>query len=220
MPGARDAADLLYAEWVEKLHRITRELYSTHHYRELWRSLVEITQGADLPPSVFFDALGVWYGGTQAIAIRRQLDDTRGVVSLRKLLDEIARHPEVMTRERHVSLWGDPEVNERDANRNFDRFSGGADRIASKIARADLAKLLGTGEVVKRHVDEAIAHTRLVPTATVPTYADLNAVIDFAADLVKKYASLLEAVMLFQFEPVIQQNWKAIFQTAWLPDPE
>ncbi len=217
MPPEPDAAaDRLHREWIEKLRRITNELYTVHHYRELWRSLVEITEGARLPPSVFFDALGAWYAGSQAVAVRRQLDRSRGVVSLWRLLDEIARHPEVMTRQRHVALWKVSSV--EDANKNFDRFSGGADRIPAGRIRADQRALDEAGDSVKRYGDEMIAHAALVATPSVPTYEDLNAAIDRVAELVKDYTSLLEAVMLWRFEPVIHQGWKAIFRTAWIAD--
>ena len=209
-------SDQLHEQWVERIHRITNELYSVHHYRDLWRKLAEITSDANLPPSLFFDALGVWYAATQAVAVRRQLDRRRDVVSLWRLLDEMARHPEVMTRDRHVALWDGDDA--RHANANFDRFSGGADQIAVDRIRADQRVLEATGESVKRYVDEAIAHTALVATPTIPTYDDLNVAIDIVAELVKKYASLLEAVMLWQFEPVITDDWQAIFRTAWLPN--
>ncbi len=49
------------------------------------------------------------------------------------------------------------------------------------------------------------------------TYAELNAAIDQIGDLVKKYASLLKAEVLWQLEPVIQYDWKAPFRQAWIP---
>src|SRR5438132_12933901 len=101
MPGN----DARWARWVSDLERITQETYSLHHYRQLWRGLAEITQAANLPSSTIFDAFGVWYATTQAASVRRQLDGRRGVVSLRRLLEDIARHPGVASRERHVALW-------------------------------------------------------------------------------------------------------------------
>src|SRR4051794_8869436 len=94
--------DARYRRWVEHLERIIREVYNAHHFRHLWRELAELTQAANLPASVFFDALGVWYASTQTSSVRRQLDRRRGSVSLIRLLEDIERHPEVMTRGRHL----------------------------------------------------------------------------------------------------------------------
>src|SRR5437588_1873010 len=115
--------DALYAAWVSRLDRIVQQVYSAHLYRHLWRELADITQAVDLPASVFFDALGVWYATTQTASIRRQLDRRRGVVSLMRLLEDIARNPGVMTRERHVAIWiaGTVQPVEAEGQRNFDR---------------------------------------------------------------------------------------------------
>lgn len=159
---------------------------------------------------------------TQTSSVRRQLDRTRGTVSLWRLLDEIAQHSRVASRERHVAVWredgADPFL-EAEAHRNFDRFAGGRDRdrIAVAVVRADLGKLEAAGAVVERYANEAVAHMAVDQTRTVLTYAELNAAIDQIGDLVKKYASLLKATILAELEPVIQYDWKAPFRQAWIP---
>jgi hypothetical protein len=138
------AEDVRWARWVSQLDRIIQEAYWLHHYRQLWRGLAEITQAADLPASTIFDAFGVWYATTQTAAVRRQLDRTRGAVSLRRLLDDISLHPGVASRERHVDLWlSDDHALEAEAHANFDRFSGGRnlDQIDAALVRTDIETL-------------------------------------------------------------------------------
>lgn len=218
MDGADDAR---WERWGNHLERIIQETYRTHHYRQLYRGLAEITQAADLPPSSIFDAFGIWYITAQTASIRRQLDRTRGTVSLWRLLDDIARNPDVASRDRHVAVWlrntAEPVVDE--AHANFDRFAGGRehDQIAVRLVRADLDELRGVGEVVERYANEAVAHTTVDETRTVLTYVELNTAIDHIGELVKKYASLLKATILWQLEPVIQHDWKAPFRQAWIP---
>jgi hypothetical protein len=226
-----DRADVIWQRWREQLERITQETYRLHHYRQLWRELAEITQAANLPPSVFFDALPIWYVSTQGAAVRRQLDRRADSLSLIRLLEDIGRNSELVTRDRHIAAWHeqarDAGVGEadalceqlrlRDANGNFDRFAGaGRDTIDRALVRADVAELERAGEVVKGYVDEAIAHMALSPKNSVPTYRDLNAAMDRVAELVQKYASLLNAEYLWGFEPAIQQDWKAPFRQAWI----
>jgi hypothetical protein len=215
-----DRAEVIWQRWRDHLERVTEETYRLYHYRRLWRDLAEITQTANLAPSVFFDALGVWYISTQGVAVRRQLDRRQGSVSLIRLLEDIGRNPEVATRERHVAAWGETSW-AGEAHRNFDRFSGRrGDRIDVAIVRADVTELLCVGEVVKGYVDETIAHTANRTTRAVPTYGDLNAAIDRIADIVGKYASLLNAEILWEFEPVIQGDWQAPFRQAWITASE
>jgi hypothetical protein len=213
-------ADERYERWVQQIDRITQETYWLHHHRQLFRGLAEITQAADppLPSSVFFDAIGIWYVATQGTNVRRQLDRTRGTVSLARLLDEVAHYPGVMTRQRHLDVWTDPEFVEL-AHANFDLFSGARERDGIDVAlvRADLARLEQLGGVVQGYVNDAITHTADQTVHAVPTFDQLNAAIDAIGDLVKKYASFLKAVTLWQFEPIIQEDWRAPFRRAWIP---
>ncbi len=189
-----------------------------HHHRQLWRGLAEITQAADLPPSAIFDALGVWYSTSQTAAVRRQVDRTRGVVSLVRLLEDVARHPGAITRERHIALWESEVMFKAEAHANFDRFSGGRqrDRIDVALVRADVATLNAAGRAVENFVNETVAHAAETPQHEVPTFMTLNAAIDTIGELARKYASLLKAEMLVQLEPVIQYDWKAPFRQAWI----
>jgi hypothetical protein len=120
------AEDDLYAKWVKWLETIGNETHTLWLYRDYQRGLSEMTQANnDIPPTTFFHALGVWYAAAQMTGIRRQLDRDKRSVSLWRLLTDIAAHPEVMTRERHVSVWFDDdddeidrELKRADANRN------------------------------------------------------------------------------------------------------
>jgi len=214
-----DPADLRWQRWCDQLERISSEVFRLHHYRQLWRELAEITQTAALPPSLFFDALSVWYVSTQGAAVRRQVDRRKGTVSLRRLLEDIAWHPEVATRDRHLAQWNDlswgPDLAR--ANRTFDGVAGaGRDRIDPARVRGDVTRLVKASDVVKTYVDETIAHAADESKTGVPTYADLNAAIDVFAEIVGHYSLLLTASTIMQFEPVIQDDWKAPFRQPWI----
>lgn len=207
-------ANETHARWVEALHRITQETHSLYHYRHLWRRLAEITAATELPPSVIFDAFGVWYASTQASGIRRQVDKRRDSLSLLRLLAEIERKPGVMDRHRHVALWND----EQEGHRNYDRFARDeGDVLDRNLVQTDIANLVAATEPVKRHVDEAVAHTAIETERSTPTYADMHGAVDVIGDLVGKYTSLLEAVSFYTLEPQIQQDWEAPFRVPWIP---
>jgi hypothetical protein len=218
-------ADALYEKWLKWLKTIENETMTLWLYRDYWRGLVEITQAnPDLPRSSFFDALGVWYAAAQTTAVRRQLDRDKRAVSFWRLLTEIAKHPEVMTRERHVALWRDEtdderekEHTERRANENYDELAAeGTDTIAPERTLEDRERLEAIAEPIVAHVNKMVAHSEEKRPTEVPTYADLNAAVDELGELLKKYVSLLEATWLPQVSPTVQDNWKAPFRVPWI----
>ncbi len=212
-------SDARYETWLRWLDVISRQTYTLFLYRDYWRGLAEITRANDrIPPSTIFEAFGVWYATTQAVAVRRQLDRDPRAISLANLIDSIARHPEVMTRSRHVGLWGNEEFNSQ-ANANYDRFAGeGKDTIDPARTNEDVERLATIATPVRGFVNTVVAHTDQRERSTTPTYEELNAAIDEIGELLKKYSSLLKATIVATVTPVHQQDWKQAFRVAWLND--
>jgi len=215
--------DLLYETWLRWFEQISNETYTLFLYREYWRGLAEMTQANDtIPPSTFFDALGVWYAATQATSIRRQLDADDRSISFRNMLADIEAHPEVMTRERHLKLWrtDDPrqivqEGTKQRGNALYDNFAGPENNeIDPALTKADLKQLCTNGKPVRTFVNKAIAHTDEVALGSTATYAELNAVIDELGELLKKYSLLLTAGSLVELVPV-GDEWRRAFLVAW-----
>jgi hypothetical protein len=221
------AEDDHYAKWLKWLKNIRNETHTLWLYRDYQRGLSEMTQANDdIPPTTFFHALGVWYAAAQMTGVRRQLDPDTRSVSLWRLLTEIADHPEVMTRERHVSLWFeedddeiDRELKTAEANRNYDRLAGaGNDLIDQKLTLEDRERLEGLAEPVTTYVNKRLAHSDEKNLPAAPTYGELDGAIDELGELLKKYVSLLEAVSVPEITPVHQEDWTRAFTVAWKKD--
>lgn len=95
----------------EDIYGDVREM---HFRRMIWR---EVGKMLDANPvghvvSSFWDFYHANYAEAQAVAVRRQADVRRGTSSLRRLLDEIAGNPSLLTREGYVSLLGERGRNE------------------------------------------------------------------------------------------------------------
>ena len=218
------AEDDLYAKWLKWLKTVQNETHTIWLYRDYWRVLAEMTKANDdIPPSTFFDALGVWYAAAQMTGVRRQLDrDTRSV-SLWRLLTDMADQPGVMTRERHVSLWFDAGDDERErdykkrsGSENYDKFAGGGnDVIAPERTLEDRERLEGLAEPVTVFVNKRVAHRDEENLPAAPTFGELDAAVDELGELLKKYVSLLEAVWLAEIAPVHQEPWERAFTVAW-----
>lgn len=212
--------DEYYASWIEQLELVIQDVYSLHHHRHLYREVRDMAIAADLPPSAFFDALGLWYASSQAAALRRLVDRRRGTISLIRLLDEIKRNPAVMDRERHIGLWGDDRFFQAEGHRNYDRFVSEAnpDRIDADAVAADIDGVNAVVERVERYVNDHVAHRAAEQTTDIPTFAELHEAIDVIGAVVQKYASLLKAEILAELEPVIQYDWLAPFRRPWLTE--
>ncbi len=98
------------------------------------------------------------------------------------------------------------------AHRDYDQISGG-DHFDRDIADRDFAALRSDAKRVSVYVNEHLAHDMASPTvAELPTFADLHAAIDSVGDLFRKYALMLTGGWWATLEPVIQDDWKAIFR--------
>jgi hypothetical protein len=218
------AEDDLHAKWLKWLKQVQDETHTLWLYRDYYRGLAEMTQANDdIPPSTFFDALGVWYAAAQMTGVRRQLDRDKRSVSLWRLLTDIADHPEVMRRERHVALWLEDAVDDIDrelrtaeANKNYDKFAGpGDDQIAPERTLEDRERLEHLAEPVTVFVNKRVAHSDEENLPAAPTYGELDAAVDELGELLKKYVSLLEAAWLVEVAPVHQEPWERAFTVAW-----
>ena len=209
--------DERFLRWVEWLHGITDETFTLFHHRHLWGELAEISRNAALPPSAIFDAFGTWYGASQAVAVRRQLDGDRRSVSFVRLLTNISEHPRILSRERHCALWS-PEIHwQQRAHANFDRIAGvGAKAIAAELLHVDIEALKHDCKPVKKYVDKVVAHTDEERLQNLLTYRELNDAAGTLGKLLQKYTSLLKATVV-ELTPVIQHDWKAPFRKSWLP---
>lgn len=209
--------DGLFEKWTTWIERIYNETVTLFAYRSFYRGLAEITQANDeIPASSFFDALGAWYATTQVMAVRRQTDTGRDAVSLARLLTNMADNPQVMTRERFLSLWGEEEHWRRRANEQYDRYAAGADPIPAENYRADFDRFQEATRPVKDYVDRLVAHNDQRELSRPPTWNELNAAIDLLEEMLNKYMVLLTATGIPSADPVHQADWKDAFRVAWL----
>jgi len=208
--------DAMYGKWLGWLARIDADL--THLALERWtfQSVSAMTRTADLPPSFVFEVLSDWYVRTQAIGVRRQTEIRRNVASLARLLDQVAKYPEVLTRARYVSLAPDDEYLRILAGREYDRVAGeGSDTIEPNCPRAAIERLQWAAKPVRRYVNRIVAHQDHRPTS-VPTADDLNAAVDTIEKEFIEWSGWLTGQQRLFMTPVPQYDWLAPFRVPWL----
>lgn len=169
--------------------------------------------------SVVVDWLGRVYSTTQAVGIRRQRDRRGKPASLGHLIDDIARHPHVLTRARHLDetmLGQDVES----AAGFWPRYAvPDGSHFDGRIAAGDLVRLDDACASVKKYVDKRVAHLDrdVVTTPPTITYGDLHSAIDTLGGLLRRYMWLLRRVHLAVVGMPVGWSWLSMFATPWLP---
>jgi hypothetical protein len=168
------------------------------------------------------------YSVAQLSGVRRQVDKRKDVVSLWRLLDELARQPAMATRS-----WFIAELKSRPGSvhyltmlaAEFDTFAGAGNSILDKkVAEADRDRLWAVTQAAKSVVDQFVAHQAdaTSPGSSGPalvTWGELDAAIDTVGELYRKYYRLrYPGAMLGNLEPDLPAGWDRIFESAWKND--
>jgi AbiU2 len=210
-----------WRSWIEG--PIRADVLGMHHKRMIWREVNEIlaaNQTVSDIPSAFWDFHHENYATTQAIAVRRQADRDSRTCSLARLVEEMRNNAHRLTRDYFVGLWSPQadEIRMRMAHAAFDALAGEiGGHLDPAIPGADLAALRSDSARVRVYVNEHVAHDMAEPTAAeLPTFEHLHSAIESVGEIFKKYANVLTAGTYVALEPVMQDDWKAVFRRPWL----
>ena len=81
----------------------------------------------------------------------------------------------------------------------------------------DLKKLKAKAKKLKLFATRFVAHSDERGLESLPTFEELNDCLDFLEDPLKKYLLLFRATSHLSIVPVMQFDWKKIFQGPWIP---
>lgn len=234
-----------FKQWDKWLGSIYEDVQSLVIGRHVYREVARII--ADNPkiqkPSSFYELMGATFLAWSAMAVRRQADVKN--IALHRLLREIERRPEVLSRDRFVRTYmdgwkapyteaipdptpknlfnGGARLMTRDevkalANREYDRcVTLHASHIDPSRVRKEIHELRSKTDKVKTFANKRIAH--LVDGDTkAPTFPELDECIACLEKLTTRYRMLFRASAPCML-PTWQFDWMAIFNEPWLPRP-
>jgi hypothetical protein len=237
-----------WTKWIDTIHKdVTGLVIGRHIFWEV-QNIIKANPKIQKPSS-FYGWLGMTYGAWGPMAVRRQLDMNRRSISLRRMLAEMIRKPQVLSRSRYVSICAtkligtsppdasvpSPELQnetqggayaldrseaERIASGIFDDYAGrGNDHIPQSKIKRDMEELLTKSQSVERFATKKVAHLDENPPAALPTFGGLDACVDLLEQLVLKYEKILKTSAPRSLLPTWQYDWKAIFYKPWMPKP-
>jgi hypothetical protein len=205
--------------WLDS--HIRPEVYGLHLHRHVWlETQAMLRENPDLPESYWWEFMGDTYAVTQALALRRQVDTRRDVISLARLMMQMRRGARVLSRGYFLSRYGtDPNMVALGEETWADTFAGDAgEHLDPAIPSADLDTLVTAAAAVKDFVDDHLAHRSLdaQPAQTTVTLDDLHSAIDVVGLIYRKYFGLMTGAMMLRVTPVIQGDWQAVFRQPWM----
>jgi len=198
-----------------------------------FRSLAEANPRLAKADSTFFDWLVLNYSDAMAIGVRRQVDPHRDAVSLRRVLEEVAARPQLVSRTAFVVRYRGKRPRNTDGGRlehealreighkRFDELAGtGRPSLKAVDVKRDLRRLRVAEGRLRRFANRRVAHRDHRAVRSLPTFAELHAAVESIAEIVIKYSELLGLDAPRRLVPVWQSDWRRIFRYAWLEQKE
>ena len=155
-------------------------------YWKVQRDVIQRNPRLLMIRSAFFDMVNDAYAHSAAMRVRRLVDKDNRTISLRGLLNDLSKYPELLK-----------------------------GRVSEVELAADSKELDQATSKVKDYVDQFIAHHDRSPVATAPIHRELNAAIELLIRLLKKYYGVLagsdiDVVVSYLEDPL------TIFRFAWI----
>ncbi len=218
-----------WKEWLDEIYDQVVDLVTNRRsFSEVW-AIVNLNPKLQKPNS-FYKLLDDTYAAYGISAVRRQIKPQKGSISFVGLLKEIMETPDVLSRDRFVNLYVAGMKNialtyiKNIANDTFDKeFAAKCmDHIDPNIVQSDLDRLKKYADKLEDFADKRVAHYDKRAPKHIPTFAELDACIDFLEKLMRKYWLLFEGSDLGDDLVVefTEDYWHEIFRQPWISPDE
>lgn len=207
----------MHRRWVRWWRLLFDDIKTIAHHRDLYRrvtAMVEANQALHVP-SPFYDWMQRAYVMGQASAIRRMVDWDWRTISLIRLIEEMADHPEVLSRRRYVGHYRG-HLPAKFGHMHFDRLTRpGADRVDRRTIQRHRQELLEAHRRLRLFVNKHVAHRARHPMRRLPTHAELDRCVDVLEGLGKEFSLILKAEGT-DVVPIMFYGWDKPFHVAWI----
>lgn len=221
----RDSKVDKWRTWLSHNGPVRDEILRLHLRRYVWQEVMRMLReyGDRLPDSYWWRFMADNYIACQAIAVRRQADTDPRVITLGRLLSEITKDAQRITRPVLAAIWkADGPLDARDLDAKFNEFSRGGGHFDPAVAAADLEMLRDGAAKITSYADRHLAHLDAspLPVDDLPSVDDLHAAVGVIGDLFRRYHLLLTAADMPFLVPVLQPDWMAPLRQPWIPPGE
>ncbi|MFH0829425.1 MAG: hypothetical protein V1907_04625 [Candidatus Kerfeldbacteria bacterium] len=205
-------------KWKSWLEILRKEVHILLSHRLVFNETQQIIKdNLDIQkPSAFYNLLGQGYAALIVLGIRRQVKIDSKSISLAKLLAEISKQPNLVTRQDYIKLYEGSKTSIF-ADKTFDKFAGtGKNEIDSVLVAKDLEQLRKAVRSCEHYADRSLAHIDKRGSKKIPTFLEVNNALEILEKLIIRYELLLTAAGWTGLTPTFQYNWKSIFKYKWI----
>jgi hypothetical protein len=223
---AKEQKDQLSQKLRKWLEEIGDELGDLLSGRVIFRRLKEIVKSNEniQSPAILHNWIADNYVAKMCTGIRKIVDKKESV-SLYRLILQIKKNPDVITRDYFISQSKD-EFGKKmgTAGKGFDKFAKPHEqRVDSERLNNDLQKLKEGTRLIKDFTDQWIAHwDENRDNVQMPTFVDLDKALDVIDKVWCDYSLLLKchAPISGTCKPTIGDDWEAPLRHPWIKSPE
>lgn len=212
--------DDVWTRWRGDIERIYKENVAAFRNRMVFREFLDIIKRNDRlmnEGGYFIQWVFNCYARDQALAVRREVDDSSDAVNLVQLMNQMIRRPEVMSRTRYKAHFPPNSVfTDEMRDEMFAEAAGPADHISRAVISEDRRKLLNACEPVATYVSKLIAHRTPIEELSL-NIGQIDTALDAIEAVFQKYMTLLTGRGVMGLEPAVQFDWQDIFTYAWAP---
>ena len=216
-----------WCNWIELIKREIWELFYLHFIFTEVQTIITDNQLLSANPNYFFGWLRDVFAYSSSMYVRRQSDRRGDVISFYKLLDEIHRHPGLLTRGHFLKAWGYDETEghfahtaKRIGDELFDEAVGAGRNCLTKAqVKTDIDTLVNRVKLIEEYSKTFVAHRSQKPMASsLPTFKDLKDTMRFLESLLQKYYLLIKGLKMsdINIESALIDDWKGIFTFPWI----
>ena len=204
-----------WLRWLQVIHDEVQQMLIARDIFWSVQKLIRENQKIQKPSS-FYKYLGDTYISHVLIGIRRQIKIDNESISLSRLLIEISKTPEILSRKYYTELYSGSVVADK-ADRDFNKFceAKGMTHISEKMVLRDHKELSNKARNCENFADRRIAHRdKRVPDHPL-TFNEVDETVDFLDKLYVKYHLIFHAASMSTLMPTYQYDWQEIFDYPW-----
>lgn len=220
----------LLSRWAAMADRIDDEIVDLLWQRQQIRMIAEMigdNRRLRNPRFTFLWEARRWYLVFASMAVRRQCDRGRQLVSLAQLLSEVKDNPGCFNRElfvKHVRTVykenADPDSEYEVVNLTWEKWRNPmTGSFSIERVESDLEELRAACSKLVAFAGSTIAHTskKAIERKFNLTFDDLDRAIDMLETLALAYRGLVTGIGGYSLVPTPQHNWFEQFSFPWRP---
>jgi len=213
--------EMMIAKWRSDMRQIDNAVVNLYHGRSVYKRLFAIV-GAN--PRIqkgnpLYEWLQKVYAVDASTAIRRLMDEGRhnDVISLASLVRKMKAHEDVITREWFVSQCSCPHSRPGEWDRLFDELVGeGRNTIDGEALGKRVCEIKRVSKPVLEYVDKLVAHHDKKPPSKLPTWSELDGVIDAVGELFDHMCLLINQHGAGDLRLTEAFRWEQLFEEPWI----